>query len=96
MKAAILTRGNDKAMQKFACMIHANAKDYDVVDVVHDTQALSKLVVNAKVDVILMTDISRLTRDRMEYERIQHMLRGYGVQIELLDKRDISMINGRV
>ena len=87
MKAAILTRGNDKAMQEFACRIHANAKEYDVVDVIHDTQALSKLVVNAKIDIILMTDISRLTRDRMEYEQIQHMLRGYGVQIELLDNR---------
>lgn len=87
MKAAILTRGNDKAMQEFACMIHANAKEYDVVDVIHDTEALSELVVNTNIDVILMTDISRLTRDRIEYERIQHMLRGYGVQIELLDKR---------
>lgn len=87
MKTVILTRGNDKAMQEFACRVHANAKEYDVVDVVHDTQELSKLVVNAKVDIILMSDISRLTRDRMEYERIQHMLRGYGVQIELLDKR---------
>ena len=87
MKEAILTRGNDKAMQEFACRIHANAKEYDVVDVIHDTQALSKLVVNAKIDIILMTDISRLTRDRMEYEQIQHMLRGYGVQIELLDNR---------
>ena len=92
MKAAILTRGNDKAMQKFACLIHANAKEYDVVEVIHDTQALSKLVVNAKIDVILMTDISRLTRDRMEYERIQHMLRGYGVLIELLDKRDLTKL----
>lgn len=89
MKAAILTRGIDKAMQEFACRIHANAKEYDVVDVVHDTEALSKLVVNAKVDIILMTDISRLTRDRMEYERIQLMLRGYGVAIELLDKREL-------
>lgn len=87
MKAVILTRGNDKAMQEFACRVHSNAKEYDVVDVVHDTEALSKLVVNAKIDIILMTDISRLTRDRMEYERIQQMLRGYGVFIELLDKR---------
>lgn len=89
MKAAILTRGNDKAMQEFACRIHANAKEYDVVEVIHDTQALSKLVVNAKIDIILMTDISRLTRDRMEYERIQHMLRGYGVVVELLDNRRV-------
>lgn len=89
MKTAILTRGNDKAMQEFACRIHANAKEYEVVEVVHDTEALSKLVVNAKVDIILMTDISRLTRDRMEYERIQNMLRGYGVQIELLDNREL-------
>jgi AmiR/NasT family two-component response regulator len=87
MKAAILTRGNDKAMQEFACRVHANAKEYDVVEVIHDTQALSKLVVNAKVDVILMTDISRLTRDRLEYEKMQQMLRGYGVTIELLDGR---------
>ena len=87
MKAVILTRGNDKAMQEFACRIHANAKEYDVIDVVHDTQALSKLVVNAKVDIILMTDISRLTRDRLEYEKIINMLKGYGVKIELLDKR---------
>lgn len=87
MKAVILTRGNDKAMQEFACRIHANAKEYDVIEVVHDTQELSKLVVNAKIDIVLMTDISRLTRDRLEYERIQYMLRGYGVQIELLDKR---------
>ena len=89
MKTAILTRGNDKAMQEFACRIHANAKEYEVVEVVHDTEALSKLVVNAKVDIILMTDISRLTRDRMEYERIQQMLRGYGVVIELLDNREL-------
>ncbi len=89
MKAAILTRGNDKAMQEFACRVHANAKEYDVVDVVHSSQGLSKLVVNAKVDIILMTDISRLTRDRLEYERMVNMLKGYGVTIELLDKREI-------
>ena len=89
MKVAILTRGNDKAMQEFACRVHSNAKEYDVVEVVHNTQELSKLVVNAKIEVILMTDISRLTRDRMEYERIQNMLRGYGVVIELLDKREL-------
>lgn len=92
MKAAILTRGNDKAMQEFACRIHANAKEYDVVEVVYDTQELSKLVVNAKVDVILMTDISRLTRDRLEYEKMQQMLKGYGVVIELLDKRDLTKL----
>ena len=89
MKAAILKRGNDKAMQEFACRIHANAKEYDVVEVVENTQDLSKLVVNAKVDVILMTDISRLARDRMEYEQIQQMLRRYGVSIEPLDKRRV-------
>ena len=83
MNAAILTRGNDKARQKLHCMLYAHFKDYNVVEVVNNTQELSKLVVNAKIDTILITDPSRLTRDRMEFESMQHMLRGYGVTIEL-------------
>lgn len=83
MRAAILTRGNEKAAQKLQCMIYAYFKDYEVVEVVHSTHELSKLVVNAKIDTILITDPSRLTRDRIEYESIEQMLRGYGVTIEL-------------
>lgn len=83
MNTAIFTRGNDKAEQKLQCMFYAKFKDYNVVEVVHNTHELSKLVVNAKIDTILMTDPSRLTRDRLEYESIQQMLRGYGVTIEL-------------
>lgn len=83
MRVAVFTRGNDKAAQKLQCMIYAHFKDYEVVEVVNNTQELSKLVVNAKIDTILMTDPSRLTRDRMEFESMQHILRGYGVTIEL-------------
>lgn len=83
MRAAILTRGNEKAAQKLQCLIYAKFKDYNVVEVVNNTQELSKLVANAKIDTILMTDPSRLTRDRMEFESMQQMLRGYGVTIEL-------------
>lgn len=83
MNAAILTRGNDKVAQKLQCLFYAQFKDYNVVEVVNNTQELSKLVVNAKIDTIIMTDPSRLTRDRMEFESMQQMLRGYGVTIEL-------------
>lgn len=83
MNVAVFTRGNDKAAQKLQCMFYAKFKDYNVVEFVSSTHELSKLVVNAKIDTILMTDPSRLTRDRMEYESIQNMLRGYGVTIEL-------------
>ena len=83
MRVAIFTRGNEKAAQKLQCLIYAKFKDYNVVEVVSSTKELSKLVVNAEIDTIIMTDPSRLTRDRMEYESIQHMLRGYGVTIEL-------------
>lgn len=83
MNVAILTRGNDKARQELHCMLYAHFNDYNVVKVVNNTQELSKLVVNAKIDTIIITDPSRLTRDRMEYESMQHMLRGYGVAIEL-------------
>lgn len=83
MNAAVFTRGKDIERQKLHCMLYAHFEDYNVVEVVSNTQELSKLVVNAEIDTIIMTDPGRLTRDRMEYERIQHMLRGYGVTIEL-------------
>lgn len=83
MRVVIFTRGNDKVAQKLQCLFYAKFKDYNVIEIVSNTHELSKLVVNAKIDTILMTDPSRLTRDRMEYESIQNMLRGYGVTIEL-------------
>ena len=83
MNAVVFTRGQDKAAQKLQCLFYAKFKDYNVVEFVNNTQELSKLVVNAKIDTILITDPSRLTRDSMEFESMQQMLRGYGVTIEL-------------
>lgn len=83
MNAVVFTRGQDKAAQKLQCLFYAKFKDYNVVEFVSNTHELSKLVVNKKINIILMTDPSRLTRDRMEFESMQQMLRGYGVTIEL-------------
>lgn len=83
MNTLILIRGTDVGKQYGLCKAYAEEKGYNVLGVVTNVNQVAKLIVNDKVDVLLASHMSRITRKYEEYLQIEYMLRGYGTSIEI-------------
>lgn len=76
IRAAIYVRGKDEGIQEMICKLYANDKQYDVVDVVKNLE-------DAKdCDVLLVSHVSRISRDYIKYLQIVGDLRDRGIKIE--------------
>lgn len=83
-RAMIYLKENDrKAAQKLLCMFHAADYEYEVLG---ETTNLEDV---KDCDVLLIASASVLTRNRMEYEKIERELNEKGIKIE------VSGENGR-
>lgn len=86
MKAIILTRGHNAKEQEEKCKIYAHSKGYEVLDVkeyVRDTA----IPLIQQIDVLIVSHISRITRDYYKYLKIEKELKDHGVLIEVARSR---------
>ena len=82
MRALIYTRGQGVSMQEQRCRKYAEEKGYEVVSVISGEKDISKIIVNSEFDVLLVSDMSRLTRSYGRFLTIEKVLALQGVKIE--------------
>lgn len=87
MRAVVYTRGNNVNNQFAKCKEYAERNGYKVSTVASTIDDLASLLVNTKVDVLLVSHITRLTRKYQEFLKIEKMLQGYGVRIEIANNK---------
>lgn len=80
-KAMIYIRGSEEEKQYRTCKEYAKKHDLDVIDVTTDFGRIAERIVNGEIDIVLVYDYTRLTRNAEEYKQREHQLRGYGVTI---------------
>lgn len=76
IRAIIYVRGKDEGIQEIMCKLYANDKQYDVVGVVKNFEEVNGC------DVLLVSHVSKISRDYIGYLRVSKDLRDKGVKIE--------------
>lgn len=73
-KAIIIARGATTEDQVKRCETYAKEKGYDVRAVTESIYNIFEPILNGEIDVILTTDISRITRKQREMFKIREVL----------------------
>lgn len=81
-RAVIYVRGNREAAQEMFCRAYAIDKDYDVICITRDIKDANNC------DVLLVTDESRIGRDKNEHDLIVNALKEKGIRIESVIDED--------
>lgn len=87
MKAIILTRGHNAKEQEEKCKMYALTKGYEVLEVIEHIRDTA-IPLNQQIDVVIVSHISRITRDYYKYLKIEKELKDNGVTIEVARSRD--------
>lgn len=93
MKTIIIARGQTFEEQHKQCMEYALKKGYDVLAVTDSIYNVFQPILNNEVDIILTTDISRITRKEIEFYKIKEVLNNNVVDLviaEKLEKKTLS------
>lgn len=80
-RAIIYARGEQVGEQFGACIEYAKKHNLRVIDGTTDFDIVAEKVVGGEVDMVLVYDYTRLSRNTAEYEQMANRLRGYGVII---------------
>lgn len=81
MKTLIFVRGTNATRQITICEDYAKANGLEIVGAVNNDEELAAFVLSGKIDNVLVSDVTRVTRKRKEYETTEYMLRGFGVNL---------------
>lgn len=82
--AMIYARGENKHLQVLKCEEYAEKKGYQVVaEVFDDTAEIYKEL--GDIEVLLVSDLSRLTRSTAELDRIRKSLEADGIEIKIAE-----------
>lgn len=76
VRVVIYVRGQDECIQEMMCRLYANDRQYDVVNVVKNIEEAKDC------DVLLVSHVSRISRDYTKYLKIVKYLRSKGIEIE--------------
>lgn len=75
-KAVIYVRGQKEKMQEIFCRLYASDKGYKITYVTNNIDDVNLC------DIMLVANPSRISRNRLEYEKIVNELKGRGITIE--------------
>ena len=75
-KAIIYLRGHNQEKQEVFCRVYAADKGYKVLFVTTDIEAVNNC------DLLLVTNPSRISRNRIEYQIIINKLKKKGIEVE--------------
>lgn len=76
VKAVIYVRGQNEGIQEVMCRLYAEDKQYDVVKVVKNINDVSDC------DLLLVSHVSKISRNYIKYLQTASMLRNKGIEIE--------------
>ncbi len=75
-KAIIYVRGNNEEMQEIFCRLYANDMGYNVMFITTNIDDVNLC------DVMIVTNVSRISRGCFEYHEIVKKLKGKGIEVE--------------
>lgn len=76
VRAVIYVRGQNEGIQEVMCRLYAEDKEYDVVGVVKNIEDA------CDCDVLLVSHVSKISRNYIEYLYTANALRNKGIEIE--------------
>lgn len=76
VRATIYVRGQNEGIQEIMCRLYAEDKEYDVVKVVKNINDASDC------EVLLVSHVSKISRNYVKYLQIANALRIRGIEIE--------------
>lgn len=76
VRAIIYVRGQNEGIQEIMCRLYAEDKEYDVVKVVKNINDAFDC------DVLLVSHVSKISRNYIKYLQIVNALRNRGIEIE--------------
>lgn len=86
-KAIIYVRGHNQEMQEVFCRGYAADQGYKVMFVTTDIEAVNNC------DVLLVSNVSRISRDKFKYYEIINKLKPKGIVIECAINHDKAVEN---
>lgn len=86
MKTVIIARGQDFEKQVEQCTKYARKIGGEVEVVTDSVYNIFQPILNGEVDVILATDMSRITRKEREYYKIKEVLNNNAVDLIIVPK----------
>lgn len=75
-KAIIYVRGHNTEMQEVFCRVYAADKGYKVLFVTSDLEAVTNC------DVLIVSNASRISRDKFKYYETLNDLKAKGIEVE--------------
>lgn len=84
-KAIIYVRGNNEEMQEVFCKVYAQEQKYKVLFVTNDIEAVNNC------DVMLVSNVSRISRDRFKYLETVKRLKSKGIMVECVGGKKNAM-----
>ena len=81
MKAVIYTRGQNRDQQINECKEYAKRFEIEVIGIEREWYGVEQYVYNMKTDLVLVYDITRITRKQDEYLSIANKLDVFDVKI---------------
>lgn len=81
MKTIIFTRGTRTTQQITKCEEYAKANDLEIVGIAKSEQELNKLVLGGVAECVLVSDVTRISRRRIEYIESEKMFNRFGVKL---------------
>lgn len=76
VRAVIYVRGQNEGIQEVMCRLYAEDKKYDVIKVVKNIDDIYDC------DVLLVSHVSKISRNYIKYLQIANALRNRGIEIE--------------
>lgn len=80
--AVIYVRGHNQEKQEVFCKVYAADKDYKVLFVTTDIEAVNNC------DFLLVSNPSRISRNRIEYQIIVNKLKKKGIEVVSVSSQD--------
>jgi DNA invertase Pin-like site-specific DNA recombinase len=81
-KAIIYLRGHNQEKQEVFCRVYAADKGYKVLFVTTDIEAVQNC------DVLLVSNLSRISRNRIECQIIMNKLKKKGIEVVSVSSQD--------
>ena len=86
-KAVIYVRGHKEEMQEIFCRLYASDKGYKVL---YSTSNIDDVNL---CDVMIVTNVSRISRDHLEYQKIVNKLKEKSITVECASEHDNAVDN---
>lgn len=84
--AVIYIKGNNEEMQELMCRAYASYKGYKVLYVTRHIKDVNLC------DVMIVSDLSRISRNNIEFVNIVNELMDRGIKVESCSSEDIAEI----